>query len=133
MKKTITPSYGSCNCLLIVYGKTCAGVQLKKLHILTVTNNSSAVIKDLMYRDYETNDLHKGNLANGEQCNLLFYRFYGKYDFAPDLKFTLITKTGKELKATLSSSNLKISDGRHKDFSVNDYTEVFRGSQKYEG
>ena len=108
----------------IVYGKTCTGIQLKTLHILTVTNSSSAFIKDLMYYDYETNDLYEGNLANGEQCNLSSYRFYDKYDFAPSLKFTLITKTGKELKATLSSSNLKISDGRHKDFSVNDYTEV---------
>ena len=108
----------------IVYDKTCTGAQLEKLRILTVTNSSSAVIKDLMYYDDETNDLYKGNLANGEQCNLSSYRFYDKYDFAPSLKFTLITKTGKELKATLHSSNLKISDGRHKDFSVNDYTEV---------
>lgn len=52
------------------------------------------------------------------------YRFYDKYDSAPDLKFTLITKTGKELKATLSSSNLRIFDRRHKNFSVNDYTEI---------
>ncbi|MGP1594490.1 MAG: hypothetical protein ACTTH8_04500, partial [Treponema sp.] len=53
----------------------------------------------------------------------------------PDLVFTLITKTGKELKAALSSSNLKISGGRHKDFSINDYTEVsvsFVGANKTE-
>ena len=119
----------------IVYDKACTGAQLEKLRILTVTNNSSAVIKDLVYRDYETNDLYEGNLANGEQCNLLSYRFYDKYDSPPDLVFTFITKTGKELKATLSSSNLKISDGRHKDFSITDYTEVsvsFVGANKTE-
>ena len=88
-----------------------------------------------MYRDYETNDLYKGNLEKGEQCNLMSYRLYDKYDSQSELKFTLITKTGKELKATLSSSNLKISDGRHKDFSITDYTEVsvsFVGANKTE-
>lgn len=88
-----------------------------------------------MYRDYETNDLYERNLEKEKQCSLASYRFYDKYDSPPDLVFTLITKTGKELKATLSSSNLKISDGRHKDFSINDYTEVsvsFVGANKTE-
>lgn len=109
---------------ITIYGKKYTVKQLEKLHILTVTNNSSVVIKDLMYRDYEINDLYERNLEKGKRCHLESYRFYDKYDSAPDLKFTLITKTGKELKATLSSSNLKISDGRHKDFSITDYTEV---------
>lgn len=120
---------------ITIYGKKYTVKQLEKLRILTVTNNSSAVIKDLVYRDYETNDLYKGNLEKGKQCNLESYRFYDKYDSPPDLVFTLITKTGKELKATLSSSNLKISDGRHKDFSITDYTEVsvsFVGANKTE-
>lgn len=120
---------------ITIYNKKYTVRQLEKLHILTVTNNSSAVIKDVMYRDYETNDLYEGNLEKGKHCHLESYRFYDKYDSPPDLVFTLITKTGKELKATISSSNLKISNGRHKDFSITDYTEVsvaFVGTTKTE-
>ncbi|MGP1595145.1 MAG: hypothetical protein ACTTH8_07875, partial [Treponema sp.] len=84
---------------ITIYDKNYTVKKLEKLHILTITNNSSAVIKDLLYRDYETNDLYERNLEKGKQCSLASYRFYDKYDSPPDLVFTLITKTGKELKA----------------------------------
>ena len=113
---------------ITIYDKKYTVRQLKNLHILTVTNNSSAVIKNLVYRDYKTNDLYEGTLSKGELCNLSSYNFYneGNYELGPELEFTIITRTGKELRLTTDYSydkTLKIYS-RHKDFSVNDYIKL---------
>lgn len=113
---------------ITIYGKKYTVKQLESLHILTVTNNSSAIIKNLRYRDYKTNDLYEETLLKGEQCNLSSHHFYheGSHELGPELELTIITKTGEELRLETDYSydnTLKIYD-RHKDFSVNDYINL---------
>jgi len=113
---------------ITVYGKKHTISKLvTSLRILTVTNNSSAVIKNLYCFDgFNVEDFYKNSLSKGESCHLSTH-YYNDDSY---LEFILITKTGKEIK--LKAKKLPHASGRHKEFSLYDHTEVsYESSTKY--